>query len=304
MAVVRIDLHAHSTASDGTDSPAELVAAAAAAGLDVLAITDHDTTAGWDEALAAAPPGLRILPGAELSTTSPNGRGGRTTVHLLAYLFDPTAPALVAEQARLRAERRLRLLAMFRRMVADGLPIDEAAVFGGLADGASAGRPHLARALVRAGVVGSVQEAFERYLHTGGPYYVGRSDTPVREAVSMIAASGGVTVLAHPMASRRGDVVTADVIADLAGAGLTGMEVDHADHDEPTRRRLRWLAGELGLVVTGGSDYHGTNKQIPLGANTTAPDAFEELLACAPAPDGTFAHGVDERAIRSEPAGR
>lgn len=289
---MRIDLHTHSTVSDGTDTPAELVAAGAAAGLDVLAITDHDTTAGWAEALAAAPPGLRVLPGAELSTTSPNGRGGRATVHLLAYLFDPTAPALVAEQARLRTERMERLSVMLHRMVADGLPIDEEAVFGAMRDGASAGRPHLARALVRAGVVGSVQEAFERYLHSSGPYYVRRHDTPVREAIAMIAEAGGVTVLAHPLARRRGDVIGIDVIAELAGAGLTGIEVDHADHDDATRRRLRWLAGELGLVVTGGSDYHGANKRIPLGANTTAPEALDALLSGADAtpfgPDGTF----------------
>lgn len=290
---MRIDLHAHSAASDGTDSPAELVAAAAAAGLDVLAITDHDTTAGWGEAIAAAPPGLRVLPGAELSTTAPTGRGGHTTVHLLAYLFDPTAPALVAEQARLRAERMGRLHSMLGRMVDDGVPITEDDVFGAMAEGASAGRPHLARALVRAGLVGSVQEAFERYLRDGGPYYIPRRDTPVRDAITMIAEAGGVTVLAHPFAHRRGKVITIDVIAELAGTGLTGIEVDHADHDEPTRRRLRWLAGELGLVVTGGSDYHGTNKRIPLGADTTSPAALEALLdAAANRPDGTFAHSL------------
>ena len=285
---MRIDLHAHSTASDGTDSPSELVAAAAAAGLDVLAITDHDTTAGWAEALAAAPPGLRVLPGAELSTTSPDGRGGTATVHLLAYLFDPQAPALVAEQARLRADRRARLDTMLRRMVADGLPVDAQDVFGELSagDGVSLGRPHLARALVRAGLVDSVQEAFDRYLHNGGLYYVPRADTPVREAISMIAAAGGVTVLAHPFAHRRGRVVTPDVIADLVAAGLNGIEADHADHDEATRQRLRWLAGELGLVVTGGSDYHGTNKQIALGSETTDPEALEALLAGAKWPGG------------------
>jgi len=286
---VRIDLHAHSTASDGTDSPAELVTAAAAAGLDVVAITDHDTTAGWSQALAAAPPGLRVVPGAELSTVSRNGRGGTATVHLLAYLFDPAAPALVAEQARLRAERGQRLNRMLRRMMADGLPIDEAAVFEGIADGASPGRPHLARALVAAGAAGSVQEAFDRYLRDGSPYYVKRADTPIHDAIAMIVEAGGVTVLAHPMAHRRGDVINAEVIAELAGAGLTGIEVDHTDHDEATRRGLRWLAGELGLVVTGGSDYHGSNKRVRLAAETTAPDALDALLAAtgakAPAAD-------------------
>jgi 3',5'-nucleoside bisphosphate phosphatase len=299
---VLIDLHAHSTASDGTDSPAELVTAAAAAGLDVVAITDHDTTTGWAEAMAAAPPGLRLVPGAELSTVSRNGRGGMATVHLLAYLFDPAAPALVAEQARLRTERSQRLTRMLRLMVADGVPIDETAVFAGIPDGASPGRPHLARALVAAGAVGSVQEAFDRYLCDGSPYYVPRSDTPVGDAISMIVEAGGVTVLAHPMAHRRGDVISAEVIAELAGAGLTGVEVDHPDHDEATRRELRWLAGELGLVITGGSDYHGSNKQVRLAAETTTPDALEALLAGAvrAQPDGTSAP-VDERAIQSGP---
>ena len=304
---MRIDLHVHSTASDGTDSPAELVTAAAAAGLDVVAITDHDTTAGWAQARAAAPPGLRVLPGAELSTVSSNGRGGLVSVHLLAYLFDPAAPAIIAEQSRLRIERRNRLTRMLRRMVADGLPIDETAVFAGIPDGASPGRPHLARALVAAGAVASVQDAFDRYLRDGSPYYVPRADTPIRDAISMIADAGGVTVLAHPLARRRGDVITTEVIAELARAGLTGVEVDHADHDEATRRELRWLAGELGLVVTGGSDYHGTNKRIPLAAETTAPEALEALLAATgrkePAADAstgdvvTLDHGsgADER---------
>jgi predicted metal-dependent phosphoesterase TrpH len=276
-----IDLHAHSTASDGTDSPADLVAAAAAARLDVVAITDHDTTAGWAEALAAAPPGLRVVPGAELSTVSRNGRGGTVSVHLLAYLFDPAAPAVAAEQARLRVERRQRITRMLGRMMADGLPIDETAVFEGIADSASFGRPHLARALVAAGVVESVQEAFDRYLRDGSPYYVARVDTPIRDAISMIAQAGGVTVLAHPLARRRGDVINAEVISELAGAGLTGIEVDHTDHDEATRRELRWLAGELGLVVTGGSDYHGSNKPVSLAAETTTPDALDALLSAA-----------------------
>lgn len=278
---MRIDLHTHSTASDGTDSPAELVTAAAAIGLDVVAITDHDTTTGWAQALAAAPPGLRVVPGAELSTVSSNGRGGTATVHLLAYLFDPAAPALVAEQARLHDERRQRLTRMLRLMAADGLPIDEATVFASIADGASPGRPHLARALVAIGAVGSVQEAFDRYLGDGRPYYVPRLDTPVRDAISMIVDAGGVTVLAHPLARRRGDVISAEVIAELAEAGLTGIEVDHTDHDDATRRELRWLAGELGLIVTGGSDYHGSNKPVSLAAETTAPDALDALLAGA-----------------------
>jgi len=271
---VRIDLHAHSNVSDGTDTPAELVAKAVAAGLDVVALTDHDTTAGWADAIAAAPPGLRVLPGAELSTCTVDG----ISVHLLAYLFDPDAPAIVREQARLRERRRERLRMIARRMAADGFPVDEDAVFAGLAPDAPAGRPHLARALVAAGVVRTVDEAFVRYLRDDGPYYVRRADTPVLDAVRMIADAGGVTVLAHPHAARGGRIVGDGVIAELAAAGLAGVEVDHPQHDERARTRLRWLAAELGLVATGGSDYHGANKPTALGAEVTAPGALDELL--------------------------
>ncbi|AHH94363.1 PHP domain-containing protein [Kutzneria albida] len=275
---MRIDLHAHSNRSDGTDSPAELLAAASAAGLDVVALTDHDTTAGWAEATSAVPPGLRLVPGAELSCSSEDGRGGTVTVHLLAYLFDPASPALAAEQSRLRAERRIRLRRMAERMAADGLPIDADEVMGRLPEDSPAGRPHLARALIRAGVVSTVDEAFARYLATNGAYNVSRTDTPVTTAIDMIAAAGGVTVLAHPFARSRGPIVTEGVVVDLAARGLSGVEVDHPDHDPATRERLRDLAGELSLLVTGSSDYHGTNKVVRLGQETTAPDMFDALV--------------------------
>lgn len=274
---MRIDLHAHSTVSDGTDTPAELVVKAAEAGLDVVALTDHDTTAGWGEALAAAPDTLRVLTGAELSTRTSDG----ISVHLLAYGFEPQAPPLVREQARLRQRRRERLVHMVHRMAADGFPVDEQTVFAGLAPDAPAGRPHLARALVAAGVVSSVQDAFARYLREGGPYYLGRADTPLLDAVRMIAEAGGVTVLAHPLARRGGRIVDDGVIGGLAAAGLTGIEVDHPQHDRQARERLRWLAAELRLVATGGSDYHGGNKPIGLGAELTAPAEFEALMAKA-----------------------
>ncbi len=277
---MRIDLHAHSTASDGTDTPAGLVAAAAKAGLDVVAITDHDTTAGWAPAAEALPPGLSLVPGAELSTISVDPESGRhISVHLLAYLFDPQSAALVAEQSRLRAERRWRLRVMAERMAADGLPVDPDEVMSLLPEDGSAGRPHLAQALVRAGVVSSVNEAFAGYLGNGSGYFVARQDTLVETAIDMIAEAGGVTVIAHPFAYTRGATITVDVLADLAKRGLTGVEVDHPNHDEETRVRLHGLAGELGLVRTGSSDYHGTNKTIELGDETTDPQALEELVA-------------------------
>jgi predicted metal-dependent phosphoesterase TrpH len=281
MADVRIDLHTHSSVSDGTDTPTELVANAAANGLDVVALTDHDTTKGWAAATEALPAGLTLVRGAELSCTSPDGRGGTCTVHVLAYLFDPDAAPIVAEQHRLRGERRHRLRRMAVQMRADGLPIDPDEVLDGLPAGSSAGRPHLAMALQRAGLVDSVGEAFDRYLNNGGRYYLPKADTPVRQAIQMIDDAGGVTVLAHAFATTRGRTVTEDVIRDLAAAGLAGIEVDHPDHDASARARLRALATELGLPVTGSSDYHGRNKVVRLGQETTAPEMFDALAGRA-----------------------
>jgi 3',5'-nucleoside bisphosphate phosphatase len=280
---LRIDLHTHSSRSDGTDDPADLVRIAAAAGIDVLALTDHDTTAGWAEAMKAKPDGLRLVRGAELSCVSPDGRGGRVSAHLLAYLFDPEHPAVVTEQTRLRAERRVRLVKMVTRMAEDGYPVDPATFLDRFPPDLPAGRPHLARALVDEGVVGSVDEAFQSLLNNSGRYYLPRADTPVDAAIGMITAAGGVCVFAHPFARRRGRIVEPSVIADLAAAGLVGVEVDHPDHDAPDRVALRGLVAELGLVATGSSDYHGTNKTTPIAAETTDPEMFERLVAGATA---------------------
>lgn len=275
------DLHAHSTASDGTDTPAQLVVAAAASGLDVVALTDHDTTAGWAEAVDALPAGLRLIRGAEFSCISPDGRGGQVSVHLLGYLFDPASEAIIAEQARLRDERRMRLHTMAARMAADGFPLDPDALLGDLPPDAPAGRPHLARALVSAGVVSNVDEAFQYVLHAAGPYYTGRADTDVTTALRMILAAGGVPVLAHPAAHRRGPVVDHTVIAELAEQGLAGVEVDHPDHAGDDRASLRDLAVSLDLLITGSSDYHGTNKTVSLGQEMTDPAALEQIEALA-----------------------
>jgi predicted metal-dependent phosphoesterase TrpH len=275
----RIDLHAHSTASDGTDSPAGLVGAAAAAGVDVLAITDHDTTSGWAAAVAALPPGMRLVRGAEFSCVSPTGRDERdVAVHLLGYLFDPDHGAIRTEQARLREERLQRLRAMTGKMAADGYPVDPDEVLALLPDGASAGRPHLARALVTAGVVSSVDEAFATLLYTGSPYYAPKVDTPVRAAIAMVRDAGGVAVFAHPLARRRGRVVEPSVLVELAAAGLGGVEVDHPDHTPDDRALLSALAAENGLVATGSSDYHGTNKTTPIAAETTTEAALDAIV--------------------------
>ncbi|WP_433783038.1 PHP domain-containing protein [Actinomycetospora sp. CA-101289] len=276
-----IDLHTHSTVSDGTETPTELLATARAAGVTVLALTDHDTTAGWDEAAAARPSGMTLVRGAEFSTESPDGRGGTVTAHLLGYLFDPDAPEIRAEQERLRASRRDRVRAMGVRMAAGGLPIDADELLARLPADSPAGRPHLGRALVDAGVVGSVSEAFEHILRKDGPYYVEKENTPIATAVAMIRAAGGVAVFAHPFARKKGPIVEASVLADLAGEGLAGIEVDHPDHAPADRATLRDVAAATGLLATGSSDYHGTNKTTPIAAETTDPAVLEALVARA-----------------------
>lgn len=282
---MRIDLHTHSSASDGTDAPEQLVRKARAAGLDVLGITDHDTTRGWAQAAAALPAGLTLVRGAELSCVhrpvEPDGAPGRrTSLHMLAYLFDPEAEAFVAERLRLREDRRSRGRRIVDRMIDDGFPVTWERVSELAGDGA-VGRPHIARVLVENGVVSSVDEAFDRYLRDDSRYHVAKADADVFDAIALIRASGGVAVFAHPFARRRGRVVDEAAIAEFAGAGLGGIEVDHPDHGEEDRARLRALAKDLGLIVTGSSDYHGTNKTIQLGAETTEPSQYEALVAAA-----------------------
>ncbi len=276
-----IDLHLHSNASDGTDDPADVVRLAVAAGVTTLALTDHDTTAGWDEAARAVPAGVRLVRGAEFSTTAPDGRGGEVSAHLLGYLFDPGHPALVAEQERLRDERRRRIRVMAQRMADDGWAVDPDGLEARLDPEVPIGRPHLGRALVEIGAVASVPEAFASLLAKDGPYYEPKADTPIADAVATIRAAGGVAVWAHPWARTRGEVIEEPVIEEMAGLGLAGVEVDHPDHAPADRERLRALARDLDLLTTGSSDYHGGNKDIPIAAETTDPDVLEALVARA-----------------------
>lgn len=274
---VRIDLHAHTDASDGTLTPADLLVEAVDVGLDVVAVTDHDTTSGWAAAQANLPPGTTFVPGIELSCRW-YGIEPSIGLHLLAYLFDPAHPALAAELARIRLSRQTRARRMVELMRGDGIDITWDEVLRHAAG--SVGRPHLARALVDLGMVDTVQEAFgPRWL--GERYRLYKEDLDVFAALKLAREAGGVTVFAHPRATVRGRVVPDRLIADMAAAGLDGLEADHDDHSPEQRAHIRALAGELGLVTTGGSDFHGANKTVALGANTTARDQYERLVAAA-----------------------
>jgi 3',5'-nucleoside bisphosphate phosphatase len=279
---VRIDLHVHSTASDGTQPPAAVVAEAAAAGVDVIALTDHDTTAGWPEASAAARrEGVVLVPGAEISCQAEG-----ISVHLLSYLHDPAEPELAAEMERTRSDR----LGRARRMVdliARDHPLTWEEVLARVQPGATVGRPHIADAMVAKGLVADRDEAFATVLHAGSPYYVRHYAPGAERAVRLVRAAGGVPVMAHPLAARRGRVVSDDVIAGLAAAGLAGLEVDHRDHEPAEREHLRALAADLGLLTTGASDYHGTGKVNRLGENLTSPGTLARIEAA-----GTGTHVV------------
>jgi predicted metal-dependent phosphoesterase TrpH len=275
VAARRIDLHTHSTASDGTTPPAELVRLAGEAGLDVVALTDHDTVAGHEEALAALPPGLTLVRGTEVSCSSAG-----TSLHLLAYLFDPADAALSQAFAEMQASRTGRAEAMASKLEQAGTGVTWAQVRA-LAGG-TVGRPHVAQALVAQGLVGSVSEAFTAdWIGTGGRYYVPKAELDVLHAIRLVRAAGGVPVFAHPSAVSRGRTVGDDVIAAMAEAGLAGLEVDHTDHDDDARQHLRGLARELGLLTTGSSDFHGANKTVRLGEHLTSPESFEQLVAQA-----------------------
>jgi predicted metal-dependent phosphoesterase TrpH len=238
-----------------------------------VALTDHDTTAGWDEAAAALPQGLSLVRGAELSCS----RGG-ISLHLLAYLFDPAEPELAAKRAMLRASRLGRAERMIELLQADGHPVTWEQVQD-LAGG-TVGRPHIAQALVAAGLIDTVNDAFTpEWLGTHGRYWVAKAELDVVDAVRLVVRAGGVAVFAHPAASKRGRTVGDEVIALMAAAGLAGLEVDHVDHSEEERRHLRALAAELDLLTTGSSDFHGENKTVRLGANLTSEAAYDALVA-------------------------
>jgi predicted metal-dependent phosphoesterase TrpH len=272
---MRIDLHTHSTVSDGTLPPAAVIEAAAAARLDVVALTDHDNLAGWPEATAAAHScGLQFVPGVELSCKW-FGAEPAISLHLLGYWVDPGNAALQAELARVRGGRELRAQRMVELMRADGIDVTWAEVQG-YAAGGTVGRPHLAQALIRRGIVSTVSEAFAPSM-LGQRWRVPKPDIDVFTALDLVRDAGGVPVFAHPRATSRGRVVPDSLIGELAGRGLRALEVDHEDHTPEQRAQLRALADRLGLLATGSSDFHGANKPTPIGANLTAPEVFAAL---------------------------
>jgi 3',5'-nucleoside bisphosphate phosphatase len=273
---MRADMHSHSTASDGTSSPAEVMRRASAAGLDAIALTDHDTVAGHRAAAEALPPGLTLVPGMELSC-----RLDGHSVHLLGYLFDPADAELAAECARIRESRLRRARAMVDRLAELGAPVTWEQVSALAGDGV-VGRPHIARAMVDAGVISSPDEAFgPDWIGTGGRAHVTRYALDPARAVGLISAAGGVTVLAHPRAGARGWMMPDDAIADLAAAGLNGIEVWHPDQGQEQRAPLIALAAELGLVASGGSDDHGALTGYRIGCETIAPEEYQRLLSTA-----------------------
>ncbi|TXN31218.1 PHP domain-containing protein [Lacisediminihabitans profunda] len=269
-----IDLHTHSSVSDGTETPTQLVDAALAAGLGAVAITDHDSTAGWREAFAAATgTGLTVIPGMELSTNY-----GPASVHMLAYLFDPDDAGIIRETARIRDGRAHRAERIVERIAVD-YDLTWADVLAQSTDGGTLGRPHIADALVAKGHVATRSAAFASILHWQSGYYEKYYAPSPLDGVRLIVAAGGVPVLAHPATHGLYRVIEERVIAELVDAGLFGLEVHHRDNTEEGKERLFGLAAKYDLVVTGSSDYHGEGKPNRLGENTTEPDALARIVA-------------------------
>lgn len=269
-----IDLHTHSSVSDGTEPPADVVFSAIRAGLGTMALTDHDSSAGWQEAFtAAAGTGLVVIPGMEFSTQF----GGRS-VHLLAYLFDPLNEGILDETARIRESRLHRAEAIVRRIGVD-YPIGWSDVLAQTSVGTTVGRPHIADALVALGIVDDRTAAFADILHPRNGYFQAHYAPEPLEAVRLVRAAGGVPVLAHPGTRGRDGVISAEHLAALTDAGLFGLEIHHRENTEAGRERLFELADQFGLAVTGSSDYHGDGKPNRLGENTTQPEVLARIVA-------------------------
>ena len=274
-----IDLHTHTTASDGTDSPFALVKKALATGVTTLGITDHDSTAGWAEAVTAIQPQIQLVLGAEVSCLTTDG----ISVHMLGLLFDGEDEQMQQMLSDSRDTRLPRMRKMVALLQADGFDISLEDVYQAAPDQATIGRPHLADALVAKKIVATRDEAFADLLHNESKYYVTHAAPTPADAIATIKRAGGVAVIAHPFASRRGQILTADSFQDLVAAGLDGIEVHHRDQNAAEQQVLTEIARELHLVTTGASDYHGTGKLNSMAENTTHPAQWEALEARATA---------------------
>jgi predicted metal-dependent phosphoesterase TrpH len=272
-----IDLHTHTNFSDGTDTPTELINKALAAGIKVIGLTDHDSTGGWQEAAAALRPGIALVPGAEISCQTTDG----ISVHILGLLFDSSNTELMNTLEKTRENRHGRMEKIIARINQAGIDISMKDVLEQLSDGATLGRPHLADALVKKGVVASRDEAFTQMLHNNSKYYVAHYSPTPEAAIKLIKAAGGVSVIAHPMASHRGRTISLETFGSLIEAGLDGIEVDHRDHSPDEKTQLIALARQANLVMTGASDYHGNGKLNQLGEYTTEPAQWERLESTA-----------------------
>jgi predicted metal-dependent phosphoesterase TrpH len=278
-----IDLHAHTNHSDGKDTPTELVQNAAKVGIKILAITDHDTVSGWDEAITAAQShGLGLIPGIEVSTRAVTPSGHGVSVHMLAYLPDPNNQALITALNRTKESRMVRAREMVARLSKD-YPIDFELVLSQLPQGSTIGRPAIADALVEAGIVPTRSDAFTSILHRSSPYYVSEKSLDTIEAITLIRQAGGVSVMAHPLidfppGAKREDLPRAH-FETLIEAGLNGLEVDHRAVPNVAKAWLRDLALKHNLIVTGSSDYHGVGgKDNLLGENVTSPEMLDRII--------------------------
>ena len=272
-----IDLHTHSNFSDGTDSPAQLINKALATGITTIALTDHDSVAGIAHAQSALRPGISLVAGAEISCQTDDG----ISVHMLGLLFDLENKDLISTMEKTRENRHGRMQRIIERLNEAGIEISIQDVLAELAQGATLGRPHLADALIKKGVVNSRDEAFSQMLHNKSKFYVAHYSPKPVEAIKLIKAAGGVAIIAHPMASHRGRTISIETFGDLIEAGLDAIEVDHRDHSPDEKNALIQLARDNNLVMTGASDYHGNGKLNLLGEYTTDPAQWERLEARA-----------------------
>ncbi|MFM8842666.1 MAG: PHP domain-containing protein [Actinomycetota bacterium] len=288
-----IDLHTHSQASDGTDTPTQLIEKAINRRLDVIALTDHDTTRGWDEATSAllnhpSNSPLQLVHGAEISCQDSEG----ISIHMLGLFFDPGFKPLMDVLEQTRENRVSRMERIIARLNEAGIEITIEDVHAQRTGDATLGRPHLADALVARGHVTSRDEAFAALLHNKSKFYINHYSPSPSDAINLIKQAGGVAVIAHPLASQRGRTIRMEVLDDLISAGLDGIEVHHRDHSEDEKTQLLRLAIEKELIVTGSSDYHGTGKQNQLAEFTTHPQQWEALVSRA------SSKNVAERLIR------